>query len=130
MTTNTTPNTTPNTAPAGAAGAVTAVTDEDFATEVLGAGLPVLVKFTADWCPPCRMMVPVLADIARTEAGRLKVVELDVDHNPETARRYGVLSAPTLTLFHGGEPVHSSVGARPKRLLLRDISEALGRESV
>ncbi|MEU5161770.1 thioredoxin domain-containing protein [Streptomyces sp. NPDC020875] len=128
MTPNTTP--TPDTAQAGAAGTVTAVTDEDFAAEVLGARLPVLVKFTADWCPPCRMMVPVLADVARTEAGRLKVVELDVDHNPETARRYGVLSAPTLTLFHGGEPIHSSVGARPKRLLLRDISEALGGESV
>ncbi|MFE0422027.1 thioredoxin [Streptomyces sp. NPDC058953] len=121
MTTHTTTGTTTAT--------VSAVTDADFGTEVLGADRPVLVKFTADWCPPCRMMVPVLADIAESEAHRLKVVELDVDHNPGTARRYGVLSAPTLMVFRDGEAVHSTVGAKPKRLLLRAISEALGWEN-
>ncbi|MFF3553355.1 thioredoxin [Streptomyces tsukubensis] len=107
------------------AGAVSEVTDADFAREVLAAGRPVLVKFTADWCPPCRQIAPVLAEIAREEADRLKVVRLDVDRNPLTAQRYGVLSMPTLMVFRDGEPVHSSVGARAKRRLLEDLAGAL-----
>ncbi|MEU6233371.1 thioredoxin [Kitasatospora sp. NPDC047058] len=101
------------------------VTDETFATEVLGAEGPVLVDFTADWCPPCRQMVPVLADIAREEAHRLTVVSLDVDRNPETQARYGVLSMPTLVVFRGGEPVKSVVGARAKARLLRELDDVL-----
>ncbi|MFJ8434386.1 thioredoxin [Kitasatospora sp. NPDC094019] len=104
---------------------VATVTDETFATEVLAAEGPVLVDFTADWCPPCRQMAPVLADIAREEADRLTVVSLDVDHNPETQAAYGVLSMPTLMLFRGGEPVKSVVGARAKARLLRDLEDAL-----
>ncbi|MEV8590643.1 thioredoxin domain-containing protein [Streptomyces sp. NPDC051180] len=106
--------------------AVAEVTDEDFGTQVLEAGLPVLVKFTAEWCGPCRQMRPVLGAIAAEEAARLRIVEMDVDRNPGTALRYGVLGTPTLMLFRGGEPVASLVGARPKRRLLAELEAALG----
>ncbi|MEV0532823.1 thioredoxin domain-containing protein [Kitasatospora sp. NPDC050463] len=101
------------------------VTDDTFATEVLAAEGPVLVEFTADWCPPCRQMVPVLADIAKEEAHRLTVVTVDVDHNPQTQAAYGVLSMPTLMVFRGGEPVKSMVGARAKVRLLRELEDVL-----
>ncbi|MEU0839906.1 thioredoxin [Streptomyces sp. NPDC005962] len=106
-------------------GEVPAVTDATFAEEVLTAGLPVLVDFTASWCPPCHMIAPVLAEIAREEGHRLKVVQLDVDTNPETTAAYSVLSMPTLMLFRAGEPVRSMVGARPKRRLLQELADAL-----
>lgn len=90
------------------------VTDGNFAAEVIGAELPVLVEFTADWCPPCRQMAPVLRALATEEADRLKVVQLNVDQNPETTNAYKVLSMPTFMVFRGGEPVKAMVGARPK----------------
>lgn len=102
---------------------VAEVTDETFDGEVLGADLPVLVEFTADWCGPCRQLAPVLGEIAREEAGRLKIVQIDVDHNPAVSARYGVLSMPTLMVFRGGEPVKSMVGARPKRRLLQELED-------
>lgn len=101
------------------------VTDDNFETEVLGAGLPVLVQFTADWCGPCRQLGPVLRDIAAEEGDRLKIVQLDVDRNPETTVAYGVLSTPTLLVFREGEPVRSMVGARPKRRLLEELADVL-----
>ncbi|MFI8320692.1 thioredoxin [Streptomyces sp. NPDC085529] len=106
---------------------VAEVTGADFATEVLGAELPVLVKFTADWCPPCRQIAPVLGAVAQESADRLKVVELNVDRNPELAMEYGVMAMPTLMLFTGGEPVRSMVGARPKRKLLEELEDVLTR---
>lgn len=99
------------------------VTDRSFEQEVLAAERPVLVEFTADWCPPCRMLAPVLAEIAREESDRFRVVQLDVDANPETQAAYGVLSMPTLMLFRGGEPVRTLVGARAKARLLRELSD-------
>lgn len=104
---------------------VSVITDATFAEEVLEAELPVLVEFTASWCPPCRMIAPVLAEIAREEAHRLKVVELDVDQNPGTTAAYGVLSMPTLMVFRAGEPVRSMVGARPKRRLLEELADVI-----
>ncbi|MFD8386871.1 thioredoxin [Streptomyces sp. NPDC059679] len=104
---------------------VVTVTDETFQREVLESGLPVLVEFTASWCPPCRMIAPVLAEVAREEAHRLKVVELDVDANPGTTTAYGVLSMPTLMVFRDGEPVRSMVGARPKRRLLEELADVI-----
>lgn len=101
------------------------VTDENFAAEVIGAELPVLVEFTADWCPPCRQMGPVLRALATEEADRLKVVQLNVDQNPETTNAYKVLSMPTFMVFRGGEPVKAMVGARPKRRLLEELSDVL-----
>lgn len=107
------------------AAGVTEVTDADFAAEVIGADLPVLVEFTADWCPPCRQMGPVLSELAFEEADRFRVVQLDVDTNPETTLAYGVLSMPTFMVFRDGEPVTSMVGARPKRRLLQEVSDVL-----
>ncbi|RII15691.1 Thioredoxin-1 [Streptomyces sp. YIM 130001] len=103
------------------AAGVPEVTDADFEAEVLRADRPVLVEFTADWCGPCRQLAPVLSEIAREQADGLKVVQLDVDHNPGTTTTYGVLSMPTLMVFQGGEPVKSMVGARPKRKLLAEL---------
>ncbi|MEU2931227.1 thioredoxin [Streptomyces sp. NPDC007251] len=104
---------------------LTEVTDADFGTEVKGSDLPVLVQFTADWCGPCRQLAPVLKDIAFEEGDRLKVVQIDVDRNPETTVAYGVLSTPTLMVFRDGEPVRSMVGARPKRRLLEELADVL-----
>ncbi|CAL9581215.1 thioredoxin [Streptomyces levis] len=104
---------------------VTDVTDADFEAEVIGADLPVLVEFTADWCPPCRQMAPVLKALAAEEGDRLKVVQLDVDHNPLTTNAYKVLSMPTFLVFRDGEPVKSMVGARAKRRLLQELSDVL-----
>ncbi|GKQ39940.1 thioredoxin [Streptomyces sp. A012304] len=104
---------------------VTEVTDADFAAQVIGSELPVLVEFTADWCPPCRQMGPVLKALAVEEADRLKVVQLDVDANPATTNAYKVLSMPTFMVFRDGEPVRSMVGARAKRRLLEELSDVL-----
>ncbi|MET8569577.1 thioredoxin domain-containing protein [Streptomyces sp. NPDC004783] len=101
------------------------VTDASFAREVIGARMPVLVEFTADWCPPCRQMAPVLSALAAEEGDRLRVVQLDVDTNPETTNAYKVLSMPTFMVFRDGEPVKAMVGARPKRRLLEELSDVL-----
>jgi thioredoxin 1 len=100
-------------------------TDATFAADVLSSATPVLVDFTAAWCPPCRMVAPVLEQIAADEAPRVKVVSLDVDANPETTRRYGVMSMPTLALFVGGEVVSQTVGARPRAAIMREIEPHL-----
>jgi thioredoxin 1 len=107
------------------AAGVAEVTDADFEAEVIGAELPVLVEFTADWCPPCRQMGPVLSALAEQEGGRLKVVQLDVDTNPETTHAYRVLSMPTFMVFRDGEPLKALVGARPKRRLLEELADVL-----
>ncbi len=107
------------------AAGVAEVTDADFEAEVIGAELPVLVEFTADWCPPCRQMGPVLRALAAEEADRFKVVQLNVDHNPLTTNAYKVLSMPTFMVFRGGEPVKSMVGARPKRRLLEELADVI-----
>ncbi|MEU5298272.1 thioredoxin [Streptomyces umbrinus] len=107
------------------AAGVAEVTDADFEAEVIGAELPVLVEFTADWCPPCRQIAPVLSAVAAEERDRLKVVQLDVDTNPETTNAYGVLSMPTLIVFRDGQPMKSMVGARPKRRLLEELADVL-----
>ncbi|MEN8650807.1 thioredoxin [Streptomyces sp. 21So2-11] len=104
---------------------VDAVTDATFEDDVLKSGEPVLVEFTADWCGPCRQLAPVLSAVAKEQAGRLKVVQLDVDVNPGTTLRYGVLSMPTLMVFRDGEPVRQMVGARPKRKLLAELADVV-----
>jgi thioredoxin 1 len=100
-------------------------TDARFADDVLAAPGPVLVDFTASWCPPCRMIEPVLERIAAEEAGRLRVVSLDVDENPGTTRTYGVMGMPTLALFVGGRQVTSITGARPQAAILRALEPHL-----
>lgn len=92
----------------------TVVTDETFNQEVLKADTPTLVDFWAVWCGPCRMVAPVVDEIAREQGGKLKVMKLDVDENQNTAMAYGVMSIPTLILFKDGQPVERIVGFRPK----------------
>jgi thioredoxin 1 len=108
-----------------ASAAITQVTDATFASEVLTSDRPVLVDFTAHWCGPCRMIAPVLAEIAEEEVDRLRIVTLDVDVNPQTRAEYNVMSMPTLVLFRSGEPVLSIVGARSKRRLLNELATRL-----
>lgn len=106
-------------------GASVTVTDESFAQDVLASDLPVLVDFWATWCGPCRMVAPVLEELAVEKAGELTVAKLDVDANPATARDFQVVSIPTLILFKGGEPVKRIVGAKGKAALLREISDSM-----
>jgi len=102
-------------------GEVIEVTDETFAQEVLAHEGPVLVDFWAQWCPPCHMIAPVLADIAQERAGSLAVRKINADDNPKTGAQYGVLALPTLILFVNGQPTRTLIGARPKRKLLADL---------
>ena len=103
--------------------ATAAVTDDSFSQDVLTSSTPVLVDFWATWCGPCKMIAPVLEEIAAEKAGELKVVKLDVDANPATARDFQVVSIPTLILFKDGEPVKRIVGAKGKSALLKEIAE-------
>jgi thioredoxin len=101
------------------------VTDATFDDEVLASDTPVLVDFWADWCGPCKMVAPVLEQIAAEYAGRLTIAKLDIDANPKTPVKYGVIGAPTLNLYKNGEVVQQIVGAKPKRQLLAAIEPHL-----
>jgi thioredoxin 1 len=98
------------------------LTDETFDDVVAGSDLPVLVDFTAAWCPPCRAMAPMLEELAVELADEMVVASLDVDRNPATTIRYGVMSMPTLVLFKGGEEQRRMVGARGKGRLLSELA--------
>lgn len=97
-----------------------------FQSEVAGSELPVLVDFWADWCAPCRMLAPIVEELAEEYEGRLKVARLDVDANPDLASQFGVMSIPTLLIFKEGAPVERLVGYRPKEQLKRAIDKVLG----
>jgi thioredoxin 1 len=106
-------------------GTVPAVTDTDFETTVLRHDKPVVVDFWAEWCGPCRMVSPVLEEIAAEHSDKISVVKLNIDENPGTAAQYRVMSIPTLNVYSGGKVVKQIVGAKPKAALLRDLSEFL-----
>ena len=97
------------------------VTDQDFHHLVLESDQPVLVDFWAEWCVPCHMVSPVVEEIARDNAGRMRAVKVNVDDNPQTARAYGIMSIPTLIVFKNGEEKARVIGARGKDSILREI---------
>lgn len=100
------------------------VNDSNFKEEVLDAALPVLVDFYADWCGPCKMMSPVVEELAKEYDGRVKIVKINVDNSPETAGKYNVMSIPTFILFRNGAPAQTQVGGVPKSVLTDMISQA------
>jgi thioredoxin 1 len=107
------------------AGNTVKVTDATFKSDVLDSGKTVLVDFWAEWCGPCRMVAPVLDEIAGENKDTLTVAKLDIDANPATARDYHVMSIPTMIVFQGGQPVKQIIGAKPKAALLSDLADYL-----
>lgn len=106
---------------------VLALNNANFQTEVLDAGLPVLVDFGAEWCPPCRMLEPIVDQMAAAYAGKMRVGSVDVDAYPELQERYGVMGLPTLILFQNGEPVHHMIGYQPRQRLEAQLTPYLNR---
>jgi thioredoxin 1 len=104
-------------------GATKVVTDATFDEEVLKSDKPVVVDYWAEWCGPCRMVAPVLEEIATEHAGKINVVKINIDENPQVAQRYQILQIPTLNVFSGGEVVKQVIGAKPKSALLRDLAD-------
>jgi thioredoxin 1 len=100
-----------------------AVTDADFETEVLKSDKPVLVDYWAEWCPPCRMIAPILEEISAEHGDKLTIVKMNIDENPITPGQAGIVSIPTLHVFKNGELAKQIVGAKPKAALLRDLAD-------
>jgi thioredoxin 1 len=104
-------------------GATKVVTDETFEAEVLQNSKPVIVDYWAEWCGPCRMVAPVLEEIASEHADKIDVVKLNIDENPTISQRYQIMAIPTMSVFHNGQVVKQIVGAKPKAALLRELAE-------
>ncbi|GAA1921790.1 thioredoxin [Streptomyces sodiiphilus] len=108
------------------AGATVTATDADFEEKVLKSDKPVLVDFWAEWCGPCRQIAPALEAIAQEHSEKLTIVKLNIDENPTTAAKYGIMSIPTMNVYQGGEVVKTIVGAKPKAAIERDLSDFIG----
>ena len=104
-------------------GATKVVTDETFDSAVLKSTKPVVVDYWAEWCGPCKMVSPVLEEIAAEHADKIDVVKLNIDENPTVSQRYQIMAIPTMSVFQNGEVVKQIVGAKPKAALLRELSE-------
>ncbi len=101
------------------------VTDSNFQTEVLKSEKPVLLDFWAEWCGPCKMIAPVVEELAKEFDGKLKVGKVDVDSNQQTSMQYGIRSIPTLLIFKGGKVVDQLIGAVPKKMLAEKVAKHL-----
>ena len=107
------------------AGNIGTLTDTSFDEEIKGSDVPVLVDFWAEWCGPCKMIAPVLEEIANENAGKIKIAKLNVDENLEISRRFEVMSIPTLILFKDGEPQMRLIGAKGKSQLVQELEAFL-----
>lgn len=101
-------------------------TTDNFRQQVLQSDVPVLIEFTADWCPPCKMIAPYIEQIATAQAGKLRVGMLDADHHPQLVQQYGVMGLPTLILFQQGKPVERIVGFVPRSKIEAALLPYLG----
>ena len=104
---------------------LTALTDATFEEEINSSDQPVLVDFWAEWCGPCKLIAPILEELATTYDGKLRIVKVDVDESPDVARRYEIMSIPTLVLFHDGVVKKRMIGAKGKGQLVQELAEFL-----
>jgi thioredoxin 1 len=103
------------------------ITDDNFTEEVVNSDTPVLVDFWAEWCGPCKMIAPIVEELADEFEGKIKFTKLDVDSNPQSAQNFGIRGIPTLLIFDGGQPIDQVVGAVPKSVLKKRLEAALAK---
>lgn len=101
------------------------VTDDTFEAEIMKSELPAMVDFWAEWCGPCKMVGPVVEELSKTYAGKVKIAKMDVDKNRQTPAKFGIRNIPTLILFKGGEVAHTIIGAQPKSYIEDELKKLL-----